>query len=197
MIDNPIIANASGFFAENGKEVDNALKLEEKRQIAEDLHERFLKSVVVIVTDFKGLDVTAITELRRKLKEEQTEYQVVKNTLLVRAAKDTDVELIRDVFKGPSAIAVGYQNPVTPAKVLTQFAKANEKLEIRAGVMRGRVLDLDAIKALANLPSREQLLAKLLGTMNEVPTAFVRVLSETPRRLLNVLQAVKDQKEAA
>ena len=130
-------------------------------------------------------------------KREQTDFQVVKNTLLVRAAKDTDVDLIRDVFKGPSAIAVSYEDPVTPAKVLTQFAKANEKLEIRAGVMRGRVLDLDAIKALANLPSRERLLAQLLGTMNEVPTAFVRVLSEIPRRLLNVLQAVKDQKEAA
>jgi large subunit ribosomal protein L10 len=177
--------------------VNDALKLEEKRQIAEDLHERFLKSAVVIVTDFKGLDVTAITELRRKLKEQQTDFQVVKNTLLVRAAKDTDVDLIRDVFKGPSAIAVSYDDPVTPAKVLTQFAKSNEKLEIRAGVMRGRVLDLNAIKALASLPSREQLLAKLLGTMNEVPTAFVRVLSEIPRRLLNVLQAVKDQKEAA
>jgi large subunit ribosomal protein L10 len=177
--------------------VNDALKLEEKRQIAEDLHERFLKSAVVIVTDFKGLDVTAITELRRKLKEEQTDFQVVKNTLLVRAAKDTDVDLIRDVFKGPSAIAVSYQNPVTPAKVLTQFAKSNEKLEIKGGVMPGRVLDLDAIKALANLPSREQLLAKLLGTMNEVPTAFVRMLSEIPRGLLNVLQAVKDQKEAA
>ena len=173
------------------------MKLEEKRQIAEDLHERLLKSVVVIVTDFKGLDVTAITELRRKLKEEQTDFQVVKNTLLVRAAKDTDVDLIKDVFKGPSAIALNYQDPVAPAKVLTQFAKSNEKLEIKAGVMRGRALDLNAIKALANLPSRELLLARLLGTMNEVPTAFVRVLSEIPRRLLNVLQAVKDQKQAA
>lgn len=173
------------------------MKLEEKIQIAEDLHARFLKSAVVIVTDFNGLDVTAITELRRKLKEDQTDFQVVKNTLLVRAAKDTDVDLIRAEFKGPSAIAMNYQDPVAPAKVLTQFAKANEKLEIKVGVMRGRVLDLNAIKALANLPSREQLLAKLLGTMNEVPTAFVRVLSEIPRRLLNVLQAVKDQKEAA
>ena len=170
------------------------MKLEEKRQISEDLHERFLKSAVVIVTDFKGLDVTAITELRRKLQEEQIDFQVVKNSLLMRAAKDTDVALITDAFKGPSAIAVSYQDPVAPAKVLTQFAKSNEKLEIKAGVMRNRALDLDAIKALASLPSRDELLAKLLGTMNEVPTAFVRVLSEIPRRLLNVLQAVKDQK---
>ncbi len=173
------------------------MKLDEKKQITEDLHERFLKSAVVIVTDFKGLDVAAITELRRKLTEEQTDFQVVKNTLLRRASQDTDVDLIKDVFKGPSAIALSYQDPVAPAKVLTQFARSNEKLEIKAGVMPGRALNLQAIQALANLPPREQLLAKLLGTMNEVPTAFVRVLSEIPRRLLNVLQAVREQKEAA
>jgi len=117
----------------------------------------------VIVTDFKGLDVAAITELRRKLTEEQTDFQVVKNTLLRRASQDTDVDLIKDVFKGPSAIALSYQDPVAPAKVLTQFARSNEKLEIKAGVMPGRALNLQAIQALANLPPREQLLAKLLG----------------------------------
>jgi large subunit ribosomal protein L10 len=86
---------------------------------------------------------------------------------------------------------------VAPAKVLSQFAKENDKLEIKVGVLNGKVLDVDAVKALASLPSREVLLAQLLGTLNAVPTSFVRVLAEIPRSMLNVLTAIRDQKEAA
>jgi large subunit ribosomal protein L10 len=92
---------------------------------------------------------------------------------------------------------LSYDDPVAPAKVLTQFAKENEKLEIRAGLLNGKVLDAGAIKALAGLPSREVLLGQLLSVMNEVPTSFVRTIAEIPRSLLNVLTAIKDQKEAA
>jgi len=173
------------------------VKLEEKKQIVEDLHERLTKSKVVIVTDYKGLDVAAVTELRRQLRESQIEFQVVKNTLLVRAAADTDAALMQNQFKGPSAIALSYDDPVSPAKILTTFAKDNEKLEIRAGVMSGKVLDLAAIKALSNLPSREQLLAQLLSAMNGVPTSLVRVLAAVPQKLVYALQAIKEQKEAA
>jgi large subunit ribosomal protein L10 len=105
--------------------------------------------------------------------------------------------LIKDYFKGPSAVAISYEDPVAPAKVLTQFAKDNNKLEIKVGVLNGKVLDAQSIKALASLPSREVLLAQLLSTLNAVPTSFVRVLAEVPRSLLNVLTAIKDQKEAA
>jgi large subunit ribosomal protein L10 len=149
------------------------------------------------LTDYKGLDVAAINDLRRKLRESDIEYQVVKNTLLARAAEDTEVALIKDHFKGPSAVAISYDDPVAPAKVLTQFAKDNGKLEIKVGVLNGKVLDAQAIKALALLPSREVMLAQLLATLNAVPTSFVRVLAEVPRSLLNVLTALKDQKEAA
>ena len=116
--------------------------------------------------------------------------------LLARASEDTDAALIKDHFKGPSAVALSYTDPVAPAKVLSEFAKDNEKLEIKIGVMNGKALDLDGIKALAELPSREVLLAQVLSAMNAVPSSFVRTLGEIPRSFVNVLSAVKDQKEA-
>ena len=172
------------------------MKLEEKKQIVQDLHEKFLKFQVVILTDYKGLDVTALNTLRRQLREADAEYRVVKNSLLVRACEDTDAALIKDSFTGPSAIAYSYNDPVAPAKVLTAFAKEYEKFEIKNGVLNGKMLDLNAIKALSGLPSREVLLGLFLSALNGVPTAFVRALNDVPVRLLNVLQAVKDQKEA-
>ena len=173
------------------------MKLEEKQKITEDLHERFSKSAIVVVTDYKGLDVSAMNDLRRKLREEDIEFQVAKNTLLLRAAKDTEVALIQDYFKGPSAVALSYKDPVAPAKILAQFAKDNKKLEIKGGVLKGKVLDVNAIKALAQLPSREVLLGQLLSVINEVPSSFVRTIAEIPRSLLNVLTAIRDQKETA
>jgi large subunit ribosomal protein L10 len=172
------------------------VKLDEKKKIVEELHERLTKSKVVIVTDYKGLNVETMTELRRKLREEQIDYQVVKNTLLIRAAKETGVALIQDQLKGPSAIALSFDDPVAPAKVLMEFAKKNEKLEIKAGVMEDQVLDLASIKALAALPSREALLSQLLSAMVGVPTGLVRALNGIPQKLMYALQAIQDQKQA-
>jgi large subunit ribosomal protein L10 len=173
------------------------VRLEEKQKITEDLHERFSKSAIVVVTDYKGLDVSSMNDLRRKLREEDIEFQVAKNTLLMRAAKDTEVALIQDYFKGPSAVALSYKDPVAPAKILTQFAKDNQKLQIKGGVLKNKVLDADAVKALAKLPSREVLLGQFLSVLNGVPSSFVRTIAEIPRSLLNVLTAIRDQKEAA
>jgi large subunit ribosomal protein L10 len=173
------------------------VNLEEKKKITQDLNERFSKAAVVIVTDYKGLDVTAINDLRRKLRKEDVEYQVVKNSLLVRASEETDVALIKETFKGPSAVALSYSDPIAPAKVLTAFAKDHEVFEIKVGVMDGKILDVNELKALSALPPREILLGTFVSIINDVPTGFVRTLAEIPRRLLNVLQAVKDQKEAA
>lgn len=169
--------------------------LERKQQIAQDLHGRFERAKVVILTDYKGLNVGAMTELRRRLKQAGIEYRVVKNSLLERAATDTPADVIKEAFKGPSAIALSYDDPVAPAKVLTQFAKENGKLKIRLGVLNGKVIGEADIKNLADLPSREVLLAQLLGVLNAVPTSFVRVLSAVPGGLVNVLNAVKEQKE--
>jgi large subunit ribosomal protein L10 len=173
------------------------LRIKEKQQIAEDLRNRLSKSAIIVLTDYKGLDVAAMNDLRRKLRAEEIEYQVVKNTLLIRAAEDNDIALIKDYFKGPSAIALSYEDPVAPAKVLSQFAKENKKLEIKVGVMNGQVLDANAIKALATLPSRDVLLGQLLSALNAIPTSFVRTIAEVPRSFVNVLAAIRDQKEAA
>jgi large subunit ribosomal protein L10 len=173
------------------------LKKSEKKQLVEELHQKFTDSKIVILTDYKGLNVEKLNQLRRKLTESNIEYRVVKNTLLVRASEDTDVALVKDQFKGPTAIALSYDDPVAPAKVLSDFAKDNDKLEIKVGVMSGRVLDINAIKSLSALPSREVLLSQLLSVMNGVPTALVRALNNVPEKLLYALQAIKDQKEAA
>lgn len=173
------------------------MNIDEKKKIVEDIHKRFSESKVVILTDYSGLDVEKINKLRRKLKESGIEYKVVKNTLFVRASEETDISLIKDSFKGPNAVVLSYDDPVAPAKILTEFAKEHEALEIKVGIMNGKILDLSAIKNLSVLPSREVLLGRLLSVMSGVPTAFVRALNDMPKRLLNVLQAIKEQKEAA
>jgi large subunit ribosomal protein L10 len=169
----------------------------EKEKIVAELHEDLKKSKVVILTDYQGLDVSTINSLRRKLRDAGVEYKVAKNTLIKRASDDTDAGLIKDYFKGPSALALSYDDPVAPAKVLVDFSKENDNLEIKIGVMEGKVIDLDAIKALSALPSREALLGQLLSVMNGVPTALVRALNDVPVKMLNVLQAIRDQKESA
>jgi large subunit ribosomal protein L10 len=173
------------------------LKLTEKKSIVEDLHERLLRSKIAILTTYKGLNVAQMTELRKRLREADVEFQVVKNTLLTRASESTGVSVIQDSFKGPTAIALSFHDPVAAAKVLTGFAKDNEKLDIRVGVLNGKVVQLDGIKVLSSLPSREILLAQVLGAMNAVPASFVRVLNNVPVSLMNVLQAIKEKKEAA
>ncbi len=173
------------------------MKLEEKKQITESLHEKFLRSRVVIATDYKGLNVGAISDLRKKLREFAVEYRVVKNTLLERASEDTEAALIKDKFKGPTAIALSYKDPVAPAKILVKFAETNKNLIIKAGVLNGKVLDFNSIKALSTLPSREVLLGQLLSAMNGVPASFVRTLGGVPKKFLYVLQAIKNRKEAA
>ena len=173
------------------------MDLAEKKKIVDNLNQRLSKSCIVILADYKGLDVATINSLRRELQENNIEFQVVKNSLLARASEQTDVNLIKDRFKGPSAVALSYDDPVAPAKILTRFAKDHDALEIKVGVLDGQVLELNEIKTLSALPSREELLAVLLATLNAVPASFVRTLNEIPKKLLYVLVAVKEQKEAA
>lgn len=173
------------------------MKIEQKKQIVEELRGRLERAKIVIATDYKGLDVESINSLRKKLRETQSEYQVAKNSLLIRASEGNDTAVVQDVFKGPTAIALNYEDPVAPAKVLTEFAKDHKHLEIKAGVMGGKLLSVDDIKALSALPSREVLLAQVLSTMNGVPTGFVRTLNAMVGGVVNVLQAIKNQKEEA
>ncbi len=171
------------------------MKLQDKKAVVEELQEKFRQSRIVIVTDYKGLNVEKMNALRRKLREENIEYRVVKNTLLVRAAQDTDAAPLAPHFTGPSAVAMSFEDPVAPARVLTDFAKENEKLEIKIGLLRGKILEVADIKALSLLPSRDVLLGQLLSAMNGVPGGFVRTLAAVPQGLLNALAAIKDQKD--
>jgi len=173
------------------------MNLEEKKKIVQDLHERFSRSKVIMLTDYKGLDVLKLNDLRKKLREVGSEYKVVKNTLLIRASHGTDAELVKDRFKGPVAVVLSYDDQAAPAKVLTDFSKENDALQINVGVMSGKIIDLVAINELSALPSREVLLAQFLMTASGISVGLVTALSDIPKRFINVLQAIKEQKDVA
>ncbi len=173
------------------------MELNVKKQIVEDLHDRLKKAAIVILTDYKGLNVESVTKLRQQLREAGVEFKVVKNTFLRRASENTGAAVISEYYTGPSAIAFSYKDPAAPAKVLTKFAETNDKLEIRVAALDGRILNYEDIKALSQLPSREVLLSQVLSAMQAVPTSFVNVISAVPRSLVNVVQAIKDKKEAS
>mgnify|MGYP006283864829 FL=1 len=172
------------------------MKRAEKQNVVEALNEKFSRAQAVVLTDYRGLDTTAMNELRVQLREASVEYQVVKNTLMLRASEGTDMALLKDHFVGPSAVAVSYEDPVAPAKVLTKFGKDHPALELKAAVLGGKFVDVEGIKTLSKLPSREELLSQLLSVFNGPARSFVSVLSGVPRAFVNVLNAVKEQKES-
>lgn len=169
----------------------------QKAEIIEALKDRVARASIAVVTDFKGLTVEEVTALRVKLREQGVDYQVVKNTLARIALTDSPHDSIKERFKEQCAIAFGYDDPVAAAKALVDYAKTNKKFVVRFASLQGKVIDGEGVKSLSTLPSKPQLLAQVLGTMNAVPTNFVSVLANVPRGMLNVLTALKDKKEAA
>ncbi|GAB6177868.1 50S ribosomal protein L10 [Desulfobaculum senezii] len=167
----------------------------QKAELISQLKAKADEASIAIVTDFKGLKVENMTELRAKLTEAGVSYKVVKNTL-ARIALDGGVhENLKDNLKENCAIAFGTEDPVAAAKVLSEFAKSNEKFIIKSGSLDGKPLDAAAIAELSKLPSKPELLGKLLGTMNAVPTNFVCLFANLQRNFLYALSAIKDQKE--
>ena len=167
----------------------------EKAAEVDDLSSRFGKAKIAIVTDYRGLTVSVFQELRRELKKNNAEIRVAKNTLLKRAVQGTSFEPLQEHFSGTSAITISYDDPVSPAKVLTAFVKAHPEMVIRCGILDGNPLTESDLVDLSKLPSREVLLAKVLSVMNAVPTSFVQVLNAVPRSLVFALQAIREQKE--
>jgi len=165
-----------------------------KEKIITGLKERLGKACGTFLVDYQGLNVDELTKLRRELRKKGIEFQVVKNRLLLIASQDTEADILRDYLAGPCALAITYDDVVTPAKVLTKFMQDYEALEIKIGQINGKLVELSAIKRLAQLPSKEVLLSQLLFSLSGVPISFVRLLSEMPRRLINVLEAIKRQK---
>ena len=173
------------------------MRPEDKKKVVEDMHVRAEKAKFAVLTDFRGLNVAAMSDLRKSLRAASAEYQVVKNTLMTLAIEGTDLEILKEHLKGPCAVCLAYEDPVQPAKALTEFAKTSKNFEIKLGVLDGKLVSPDGLKALADLPPREVLLGQVAGTLNAVPTGLVRVLAAVPRQLLYALKAVQEQKEAA
>lgn len=172
------------------------MRREEKAAVIKGLKAKADQAPIAVVTDFKGLKVEDMTRLRVKLREQNVEYQVIKNTLARIAFTDGQHAVLSEKLKECCAVALG-DDPVAAAKALVDYAKTNKKFTIRFGSLEGKFLEASELENLSRLPSREELLAKVLGTMNAVPTNFVSLLANVPRGLLNVLTAIKDQKATA
>ena len=171
------------------------MKREQKETTINQLRDELGKSQAVFVTDYMGLNVEKITQLRKSVKDAGGTYKVVKNTLLERASKDLPAHLLEDSFAGPTAVAMAFKDPVAIAKILVNFAKDNEQLQIQTGVLGNQILKADDVQTLAKMPGREALLAQMLGSLNAPATNFVGVLAAVLRQLLYVLSAIEKQKK--
>lgn len=158
--------------------------IEQKKQIVDEITEKLKASVSTVIVDYRGLNVAEVTELRKQLREAGVEYKVYKNSMTRRAAEAAGLAELNETLVGPNAIAFSTEDVVTPAKILNNFAKDHEALEIKAGVIEGNIATVEDIKALANLPSREGLLSMLLS-----------VLQAPVRNLALATKAVAEQKE--
>ena len=154
------------------------------------------KAQVAILTEYKGLTVEEITNLRRELQKDGGDYMVTKNTLAKIAVKGTQYEALTEKLSGPIALAFGFSDPVSPAKVLKNFIKETKKAEILGAVLDGKLLSVDETKALANLPSKEELYAKMLGSINSPASGLVGCVNGIMASLTRAVAAVRDQKAA-
>ena len=164
----------------------NAKVIQAKQEAVDVVTAKLRESVTTVVADYRGLNVTQVTELRKQLREAGIEFQVLKNSLVRRATAAAELSELDSVLTGPTAIAFSKEDAVAPAKILSDFAKKNDALEIKGGVVEGLVVDVDQIKALAALPSREGLLSMLLS-----------VLQAPVRNLALAVKAVADKEEAS
>ena len=166
-----------------------------KQDKVEMLKERASKAKVAVVTDYRGYSVEEITKLRRALQKENGDYTVTKNTLAKIAFKGTEFECLESVMTGPTAVAFGFEDQVSPAKVLSKFIKETKKGEIIAAALDGKLLSAAEAKALANLPSKEELYAKMLGCVNSPATGIVGSINAVMSSLVRAIDAVAKQKQ--
>jgi large subunit ribosomal protein L10 len=170
------------------------LNREQKKAVVAEVSAQVAKAQAIIVAEYRGLEVGVMTDLRARARKAGVYLRVMKNTLVRRAVKDTPFEKLAEKMVGPLVYGIS-SDPVATAKVLNDFAKANERFVIKAGGMPNSVISAKEVTALANMPSREQLLATLLGTMQAPVVKFVQTLNEVPGRFVRTLAAVRDQKE--
>jgi large subunit ribosomal protein L10 len=169
----------------------------QKTQIVDAVKDKFQKAQGVVMTEYKGLSVKDVNELRDKLRTVSCEYKVIKNTLAEVAIKDMGIDDIKSFLNGPTAIIFEYQDPVAPAKIMYDFQKEHEKFKIKAGLLGKKILNAAEIKQLASLPDRETLLAMVLSRMQSPIAGLVNVLHGTLRNMVYVLDAIGKQKQKA
>ncbi len=173
-----------------------SLNLDDKKTVVAEVSAEVANAQSIIVAEYRGLEVVDLTVLRANARKSGVYLRVVKNTLVRRALAGTGFEGLSDKLVGPLIYGIS-KDPVAAAKLLNDFAKGNDKLVIKAGAMPNYVMDVAGVKALATMPSREELLSKLLGTMQAPIAQFVRTLNEIPTKFVRGLAAVRDAKEAA
>lgn len=172
------------------------LNLDEKKAVVAEVSAEVAKAQGIVVAEYRGLEVSRMTELRAKARKSGVYLRILKNTLARRAVAGTPFEKLAGQMVGPLVYGIS-SDPVATAKVLNEFARANEKLVIKAGAMPNAVITAKEVKALASMPSREQLIAQLLGTMQAPVAQFVRTLNEVPSRFVRTLAAIRDQRAGA
>ena len=166
-----------------------------KTSVVEGVKEKMQAAQSMVLIDYRGLTVAEVTDLRNRCRKEGVEYAVIKNTMIRKAAEELGIEGLESMLLGPTAVAFGITDAVAPANILVNFSKDVKKTEIKCGVMEGKVLDVKGVEALAELPPKEDLIAKMMGSLNAPITNFVGVLSATLRSLVYAIDAVRKSKE--
>ena len=150
--------------------------LEQKQAVISEIREKIENSGSLVLVDYRGLTVEQVTDLRKKYREAGVQYKVYKNTMMKLAFKELGFEDFNQYLEGPSAVAFSGEDLTAAARITSEFAKSNEKLVIKAGILEGKILDTNGVKAVANIPSREVLIAKLLGSLKAPVSNFVYML---------------------
>ena len=169
--------------------------LQSKINLVNEIKEKIEQSQSIILVNTHGLTVEEVTKLRKELREHGVDYKVYKNTMLKRAFDATGNEAANDLLVGPTVVAFGIEDAVQPAKILNDFAEDNDRLEVKGGLLDGRVVSVDEVKALAKLPSREVLIAQLLGGLNAPIQGLATVLSGNIRGLAVARNQIREKKE--
>lgn len=174
-----------------------AIRLEEKKQIVSEVNEAATSALSAVIADYRGVTVADMTELRKQARENNVFLQVVRNTLLKRAVEETDFECLNEALVGPTILAFSMEDPGAAARVLNDFAKANDHFEIKALSVGGKLLPAEQIDVLAKLPTYDQAVAQLMSVMTAPVTKLARTFNEVPGKVTRAVAAVRDQKKEA
>lgn len=167
-----------------------------KNEKIDEIKEVVAKAKVAIVSDYRGLSVAEITDLRRKLQEEKGDYTVVKNTLAKIAIKNTPFEGLEEFLNGPSAIAFGFEDEIAPAKIILKYLKEEKKdNQVKGGVLDGKIISAEEVKAISSLPSKPELIGKIMGSLNSPAQGMANTFNGVARALVCAMNEVRKQKE--